>query len=375
MLPSRIALSKLLGTLYAAAGVAASWPVFLAELTRATGSNQAAILLHDMDHGDHSVSVSFGMDAAGIRAYADYYGARDIWMRKAAPLVYAGWLATSEQLCRFQELEGSEFYNDYLVPNNMAHAMWGVLEKTPTRIINIGLYRDLRQQPYEPEDLTLLRLLAPHLDRAFRLHVQVSELKSQTASLQSALDLLANGVIFVATNGRVAHANRIASALLAENNGLRVLQGRLCAEQGSETARLHALIAQAAASQVRGSGITDAMTITRRGRPALQVMVSPAAHVDPDLAGPTPVIVFVSDPARRVRPCADVLRTLYGLTAAESRVALLLGDGYAPPDIAGLIGVTTNTLKTQLASIYRKTGTARQSQLVRLLAQLTPANP
>ncbi len=54
-------------------------------------------------------------------------------------------------------------------------------------------------------------------------------------------------------------------------------------------------------------------------------------------------------------------------------VALLLGDGHGPPVIASMIGVTANTLKTQLASIYRKTGTSRQAQLVRVLSQLSMA--
>jgi DNA-binding CsgD family transcriptional regulator len=67
------------------------------------------------------------------------------------------------------------------------------------------------------------------------------------------------------------------------------------------------------------------------------------------------------------------LRTLFRLTPAECRVALLLGEGHAPPAIAELIGVSTNTLKTQLASIYRKTGTSRQGQLVRMLSQLAIA--
>jgi DNA-binding CsgD family transcriptional regulator len=60
----------------------------------------------------------------------------------------------------------------------------------------------------------------------------------------------------------------------------------------------------------------------------------------------------------------------FRLTPAECRVALLLSDGLAPPAIADLIGVSTNKLKTQLSSIYRKTGTSRQGQLVRMLSQL-----
>lgn len=91
--------------------------------------------------------------------------------------------------------------------------------------------------------------------------------------------------------------------------------------------------------------------------------------------GPLQAIVFLTDPCQGLGTTGDILRALYGLTPAESRVALLLGDGHAPPAITGLLGVSVNTLKTQLASIYRKTGTSRQSQLARLMAQLASTAP
>jgi DNA-binding CsgD family transcriptional regulator len=58
------------------------------------------------------------------------------------------------------------------------------------------------------------------------------------------------------------------------------------------------------------------------------------------------------------------------LTPAECRVAILLADGHSPATIAEMVGVSRNTLKTQMSSIYGKTGTSRQAQLVRLLLQL-----
>jgi DNA-binding CsgD family transcriptional regulator len=46
-------------------------------------------------------------------------------------------------------------------------------------------------------------------------------------------------------------------------------------------------------------------------------------------------------------------------------------DGRSPTEIAGMLNLSKNTLKSQLASIYGKTGTSRQSQLVRLLLQIS----
>jgi DNA-binding CsgD family transcriptional regulator len=101
-----------------------------------------------------------------------------------------------------------------------------------------------------------------------------------------------------------------------------------------------------------------------RSRPlSLQrASISPADQRDSVRA-----VAFVCDLAERVRPAQEILRTLFGFTPAECRVALLLGDGHAQREISQMLGVSSNTLKSHLASIYAKTNTSRQCQLVRLL--------
>jgi len=44
-----------------------------------------------------------------------------------------------------------------------------------------------------------------------------------------------------------------------------------------------------------------------------------------------------------------------------------LGDGHAPRKIANMVGVTDNTVRSQIKSIFSKTGVKRQDELIRLL--------
>ncbi|HEX6803644.1 MAG TPA: LuxR C-terminal-related transcriptional regulator [Terriglobales bacterium] len=375
MLPTKAGLSKLLAALYDAAADSSLWLVFLRELANATRSSQSGILLHDLQHGHHSVSLDWGIDAKTARLYQDYYGARDIWMQRAAPLVYSGWMARSEDICAFEELSRSEFYNDFLQPQGgFAHAMWGVIEKSPSKMIGLGLYRDRRRQPFESRDLQLLSFLAPHLQRAFRLHMQVSELKAFAQDLEHAVDMLPTAIVLLGNDRRILHTNKSAAKILADNDGLLAVHQQLQASHPAETARLDNLICQAQATST-GNGLSPGggIKISRRIRPALEVVVTPVRHINLGSSCPVHAIAFVVDPTKNLRPAADILRAIFGLTPAECRVALLLGDGLAPRAIAELIGVSANTLKTQLASIYRKTGTSRQGQLVRMLSQLAVA--
>jgi DNA-binding CsgD family transcriptional regulator len=62
-----------------------------------------------------------------------------------------------------------------------------------------------------------------------------------------------------------------------------------------------------------------------------------------------------------------MLRTTFGLTAAEARLALRLAAGSTLADAADAFGVTQNTVRAQLRAVFDKTGARRQSELVRLL--------
>jgi DNA-binding NarL/FixJ family response regulator len=66
----------------------------------------------------------------------------------------------------------------------------------------------------------------------------------------------------------------------------------------------------------------------------------------------------------------EALKTLYGLTRKETRLVNGLLQGQSLEDYCESNFVTANTARTHLKSIYRKTGTHRQSELVRLFASM-----
>jgi DNA-binding CsgD family transcriptional regulator len=165
--------------------------------------------------------------------------------------------------------------------------------------------------------------------------------------------------------------NRAAEQLLAEDGTLQAGPDGLLAERTAECARLKQLVAQAtdasAGGEVAPSGV---LTVSRRNDSPLQLLVTPVRGFDLDASHPVRAIVFAGDPAQGGRPSNDTMRILFGLTPAECRLAMLLADGHRLTAITEMIGVSRNTVKSQLSSIYGKTGTSRQAQLMRLLLQL-----
>jgi DNA-binding CsgD family transcriptional regulator len=56
----------------------------------------------------------------------------------------------------------------------------------------------------------------------------------------------------------------------------------------------------------------------------------------------------------------------YGLTRAESRLALHIIDGGSIAEYAQLAHVTPGTARVQLKAVFAKTGVSRQAQLIKL---------
>jgi DNA-binding CsgD family transcriptional regulator len=78
-------------------------------------------------------------------------------------------------------------------------------------------------------------------------------------------------------------------------------------------------------------------------------------------------IIFVHDPSARIDLEPATLQELYGLTAAEARIATLIARGRTVADICALLSVSANTVRTHIKRLLHKTETRTQSQLVQVL--------
>lgn len=81
-------------------------------------------------------------------------------------------------------------------------------------------------------------------------------------------------------------------------------------------------------------------------------------------------VVMLIDLDARLQPNPFMLRRMFGLTAAETRLALQLARGDQPADIARKWNLSRTTIRSQLAALFMKTNTKRQAELVTLLARL-----
>jgi len=366
MLPGSETLSRLLGSLYDAASDASRWEPFLQQLAKASQAHAAALVMHQVGPELHAVTASWGLVPEGLTLYERHYGPLDVWVGRARQVPTAQ-ACLSQELCSMEEFVKTEIYNDFMARFGIEHAMFGVILNTPSHGASVSLFRDRSRPEFNPSDLDILRFLNPHIQRAFKLHFQFASLQARSAGFEAAMDMHPTGIVFLGTEGQVMLMNRAASAFVSERDGLLASRGRLRAERPAESAFLEKIIREATSTS-NGKGLSAGGTVlvSRHTRPPLQIRVSPIRN-SPIGSEAVAAIVFVTDPLQRLRPTQDVLRVRFGLTPAEGRVALLLSDGHAPRKIANMIGITDNTVRSQIKSIFSKTGVRRQGELIRIL--------
>jgi DNA-binding CsgD family transcriptional regulator len=78
--------------------------------------------------------------------------------------------------------------------------------------------------------------------------------------------------------------------------------------------------------------------------------------------------ILILDPVGpKSRPNPSLLSQAFGLTSAEAKLAARLADGTSLTEAAEELTISRGTARSQLKTVFMKTETHRQSQLVALL--------
>ncbi len=183
----------------------------------------------------------------------------------------------------------------------------------------------------------------------------------------AALNRVAFGVIVTNANSYVVLTNSAGAQILAEQDGLSMATDNILRTTSpASTRRLNEMIKDMASeSNADAAPIGFALERPSLRRP-FNILVCPAPDELKD--NPTALaILFVSDPERQPLPSANSIAKLFGLTTSESKLVRLLTEGMRLEDAASQCGITVSSARTYLKQAFAKTGTGRQSELIKLV--------
>ncbi len=218
--------------------------------------------------------------------------------------------------------------------------------------------------------------LLPHLTKSVELGRTFFELQSRYKAVLSALDHVHVGLAIALPSGELIVENAEMKRLFDLDDGMRKApDARLHTLLPEDTAQILAAVRDAA-STARGEGTqSDCLISLARpsGRTPFLIDIAPLNDSHAEIEhGLNAALISVIDPTHIPTLRIEKFTALYDLTTAEAEVCALLVQGLRQAEIAEARDTSPVTTKNQIASIFAKTGTRRQADLIRLVIRVLP---
>lgn len=342
------------------------WPSVIRKISEASGGHSGLLRLVDCQRAEVGFVAAYGYEQSQIEDYRKHFIHLDPYRDHlaAAP---SGALLQSDQAAPLSTRRHTAYFNDYERLGDRYHALGSPLGRERDFLLYLGLSRGQRAGPYDEETLAFVRSLLPHMLRAVQIQRLIGSAVDAQRLSEASLDRLRIGVVLMDSALRVRFANSAALAQ-AKTFGLSLGESGLALPSPHFNDRLQRLL-NGALTTVPPSPPEPGgdLTFTRPGIGALQLRVFPLMNDEPGLAGErVQVAVFLVRPGPP-RLDAGQLAAQFGLTFAESHLAVRLAEGRTIAEAAKVAGVSTATARTHLRNIFAKTATSRQSELALLL--------
>lgn len=269
------------------------------------------------------------------------------------------------------EFHKSRIFTGWVKPQGLADQAVIILDREPQDVMLAAVFRNEEQGPVDDAMRRRLALIGPHLRRAALIARAAYIPTSQQASLKEAVDALQTGVVFLDANGHIVHANEAAEALLGGLRSKTVIHERLGLSNRAADQQLRDLIAHAATGEAKCGNRSVTITVNDPAGGvyllhALPLTVGKRRQLGQD--ADAVVALYLRKAEFMPASIPQVIATQFNLTPSELRVLLAIVEGGGVAEAADALGLGEATVKTHLHRLFSKTGTARQAELVKLVA-------
>jgi DNA-binding CsgD family transcriptional regulator/PAS domain-containing protein len=327
-----------------------------------------------IDPDAHAVaqSASIGVDPEVNRLYLAHYSAREIrissFLDSPTDRILTEYNLSSFNLSAFKR---SDIYNELLLPYDIPHIM-GVWLCKQDRFQAVVIEGGKKRGAFQAPELQRLAQLVPHLARVAKMRELTASLRQASHAYRQTLERLPYGVVLLDNCGRIFEATPAAEAVLRRAHGLLQILDRLKIDDRDQDQRLQKAILDIIRSKSDRATASTQFTISRKAGPPL-ILHLIDIRTQNHLLGATSiaVLVLIVDVGFGTNAQLASVQLALSATKAESKLAHAILSGASLKTAANTLGITENTAKSQLKSIYRKNDLRNHADLVRKLMLAT----
>jgi DNA-binding CsgD family transcriptional regulator len=362
-------ISLLIGDIYDASLDSSLWPNAFAGIRGFLGDCTASLVSQTITK---AVDLHFmlGHDPAYVDSFLDrYFKINPIF----PPVMFLDVERTHvlADVVPLQEFCRSRFAQEWLAPQGICDGALSTVEKSAAGCTAFMTMRRSSDGSCGDEFRRRFGLLVPHVRRALLIGNVINRHKVEAAALADSLDTLTSGMFIVNETGRIIHANISGYAMVAEASVLRAPNGRLRAsDAAADQAFLDIFTAAGGGDAVLGrKGIAVPLKARDGDRYIAHVLpLTSGARRKAGISYGAVASIFVRKAAIDLPPPPVALAREFQLTPAELRVLFSIVENSGVSEVADILGITEATVRTHLHRLYEKTSTARQADLVKLVA-------
>ena len=342
----------------------AIWPEIMEQISACVGATGAALLQSDIRTPD--IPRTAGVDEVINSYFAHGWHTQDVRAVRGVPLLVSGKKVVSDQdIVTTEEIRQSVFFNELLMPHGFK--WWAVVGFwAGTALWGLALQRSAREGPFEASDKRTLAQFSSYLTATATLSKAVG--RAVILGATNTLQLIKEPALVLDRQGFVIDMNQDAAQVF--DNEIRVANRRLVFRDQRAMSSLNRLLDQLRTTPDTGALPVAHIVVQRLTKRPLLIRVLPV-----DGAARTPflgarALLVCSDLSRKSGQQPSVLSEAFGLSPAEAKLASLVAAGISPEQAAEALGIARETARNQLKSVFAKTATHRQGELVALLSRL-----
>ncbi len=275
----------------------------------------------------------------------------DPWLLASQRLPTTTLLLRGSDILRQSELRKSWLYPTYMKPMDIEHMMGSAWINSGFAVF-LAINRPRTMRDFDPDDLSQLSPIAPHVVRFGHLLHQTGELRWARSLKLPMLEIGSVGVSWM---------NEQASRFIACGTSMKIENNRLRLRETVQNQKLQFLIYLISTHQIDKLPLeTLILPFENDG----QLLVFPSSRLKRNFVREHYSTILILTP-KTIQPEQAINN--YGLTASEAQVAIALVAGTTLKEYAKSTERSIHTVRSQLKQVFVKTKCNSQIALIRKL--------
>lgn len=343
------------------------WPATMDSIAALSDSTGA--ILHAKTPDGWAIPVHSPSIADALEAYVkEGWSARNPWLEHSIDAGFQiGDVYQNLDIVTAEEMERNPFHAEFLARFRLGRHMAALIHSPLGNPTCLVAHRDMSKGPFQKAEVDTHLLVAHHLEQSLRITSQLMQSNMAHQTLSGAFDAIERPAFILDENLHPIKLNPSAEKIIGKY--FLEEEGQLTPILQDEKDTFSDIVRKAQnLTRDHGEALQPTAISARNRKERIVVWSVPLGGASADrlgLARSQKNVLVLAQPLKQQRLVdPTVIRSVYGLTPAEARLASLLAGGRTVKQAASELGLTQGSARFVLNRIFKKVGVHRQSELV-----------